>query len=79
MNPLLLVFLLLVASFALSELLVKKPQPTKPASIEDFQIEQVDEGTPQTVFFGDCWQKGWFVLWYGDLRSSPIKSKGGKK
>lgn len=80
--PLIWTIGLLVASAALSALaglLQKKPAPPKPAGIGDFQIPQIDENTPQGVFFGDCWTGGWQVLWYGDLRTTGIKPPGGKK
>ncbi len=62
----------LVASTLLQALLVK-PQSVKPASLADFDFPQVDEGTPQAVFFGDCWTEGWFILWYGNFRTTKIK------
>jgi hypothetical protein len=66
----------LVASVAIQAILVKTPS-TKPAALEDFDFPQVNEGTPQAVFFGDCWTDGWMVLWYGNYRTSKI-TKGGK-
>ncbi len=50
-----------------------KPQRQAPASLEDFDFPQVEEGTPQAVFFGDCWTQGWMILWYGNLRTTKIK------
>lgn len=67
----------LVASTAISALLVK-PQNTPPAALEDFDFPQSDENTPQAVFFGDCWTEGWFVLWFGNYRTTKIRSKGKK-
>jgi hypothetical protein len=63
----------LVASYAIQALLVK-PQNQKPASLEDFDFPQAEEGTPQAVFFGDCWTEGWMVLWYGNYRTTKITS-----
>lgn len=67
----------LVASTAIQALLVR-PQNQKAASISDFDFPQADEGTPQAVFFGDCWTEGWMVLWFGNYRTTKIKSKGKK-
>lgn len=64
----------MVAATAISALLVK-PQTRKPTALEDFEFPQVDEGTPQAVFFGDCWTDGWFVLWYGNYRTKKVKQK----
>jgi hypothetical protein len=70
---------LLVASFAIQALITPKPEKPKPAGMDEFDFPQTDEGTPQSVFFGDCWTSDWVVLWYGNLRTSAVKSKGGKK
>jgi len=66
----------LVASTAIQALLVK-PQSVEAASSEDFDFPQVDEGTPQMVVFGDVWTDGWFVLWFGNMRTQKVKK--GKK
>ena len=50
----------------------------KPATLSDFDLPQVDEGTPQCVVFGDVWVNDWMVLSYGNLRVKAIKSKSGK-
>lgn len=68
---------LLVASYAIT-MLTMKTQNQQPASLEDFDIPQVDEGTPHAVVFGDVWLEGWQVLWYGNYRTTKIKSKGKK-
>lgn len=57
---------------------VRTPTQT-PAAFEDFDFPQADEGTPQAVYFGECWSTGWMVLDVGDYRATPIKKKGGKK
>lgn len=70
-------FALIVVGYILMGLIAPK-QKTKPASLDDFDIPQVDDGTPHAVVFGDCWLEGWQVLWFGNLRTTKIKS-GGKK
>lgn len=70
---------MLVASFAIQALIQPKPEMPKPASLEDFDFPQVDEGTPQSVVFGDVWISDWHVLWFGNMRTSEVKSSGGKK
>ncbi len=70
---------LLIASYAIQALTTPKTDPQKPAALEDFDFPQFEEGTPQSVVFGDVWTEDMFVLWYGNLRTSAIKSSGGKK
>ncbi|PZR90345.1 MAG: hypothetical protein DI537_19205 [Stutzerimonas stutzeri] len=70
---------LLVASYVIQVVITPKPEVQKPAALEDFDMPQVEEGTEQAVIFGDNWTPDWIVLWYGNLRTSPIKSSGGKK
>lgn len=68
--------IMLAVSMLLSMLLVKRQTP-KPASLEEWEFPQWKEGTPQTIVFGDVWIPGQ-VVWYGNYRTSKIKS-GGKK
>lgn len=69
----------LVASFVLSLLMTPKTIVPKPAAFEDFEFPQADEGTPQAVYFGECWSTSWMVLAVGDYRTSAIRKRGGKK
>lgn len=57
------------------------PKPPKPraAELKDIDAPTADEGRPVPVVFGTVLVKGVNVVWYGDLRTTPIKSKGGKK
>lgn len=73
-----------VISSAILALTAKRPSappPPSPASLSDFQIPQINEGTPQVVIFGTVWIPDWLVLWYGDLETVPITQTagGGKK
>lgn len=70
--------IVLVASYV-SAALAPKPEPPKPSTLDDFDAPTADDGRPVPVVFGDAWIKGPNVIWYGDLRSTPIKKKGGKK
>lgn len=67
----------MVVSTVIQAILIK-PQTQPPASLEDFDFPQADEGTPQAVYFGDCWSDGWMILWYGNYRTSKIVAKGKK-
>lgn len=67
----------LVASYVIQSFLVK-PINNNPASIEEFDFPQFEEGTPQAVLFGDGWTEGWMVLWFGKYRTIKIRSKGKK-
>lgn len=69
--------LLMVASYVIQYATMKTQNP-KAASLEDFDIPQFEEGTPHAIVFGDVWLEGWFVLWYGNFRTTKIKSKGKK-
>ena len=59
--------------------LVTRPHPPKPpaATLNDINIPTIDQGTPIAVVFGEVWVDNWMVLWYGALRTTPIK-QGGK-
>lgn len=72
-------FVLLAASYAITASMAKRQPAKKPAALEEFDFPQADEGTAQPVVFGDVWVSEWMVLWYGDYQVTPIKKKGGKK
>ena len=50
-----------------------KAQQQPPASFDDFDFPQADEGTPQAVIFGDCWSEDWMVLGVGNYRTTEIR------
>lgn len=67
----------MVASYVVNSFLMKQPQQ-KPASADEFDFPQSEEGTPQAVLFGDAWTTGYQTVWHGNMRTKKIKS-GGKK
>lgn len=71
--------ILLVVSYIVSAALAPKPPKPKPAALNDFDIPMAEQGRPIPVVFGTVLLTGANVMWYGDLRTTPIKSKGGKK
>lgn len=70
---------LLIASMVITALMAPKPVKPKPAAITDFQFPQVQDGTPQSVIFGDVWSPDYQILWYGNLRTTDIRQSNGKK
>ena len=54
------------------------PKPT-PAGLDDIGAPTAEEGREIPVLFGTRDIRGINVVWYGDLVTIPIKSKGGKK
>jgi hypothetical protein len=77
MELLLIAVLALAVSYVIQAFIAKRPK-IKPAALEDWEFPQADEGTPQTVFFGDAWQDGASIMHYGNYRTIKIKSKGKK-
>lgn len=71
--------LLVVASVLLAVALAPKQVPPKPTAFEDIDFPQAEEGTPQAVFFGDCWSGDWMVLSVGNYRTTAIEGGGGGK
>ncbi|HWH75544.1 MAG TPA: hypothetical protein VNV16_14900 [Methylibium sp.] len=69
---------IVVASFVASALAPKPPAP-KPASLQDFDVPTAEEGRPIPVAFGTVTVTGPNVIWYGELRTTAIRKKGGKK
>ncbi len=76
---LVIAFVLMAISYAITASMARRPPAKKPASMEDFEFPQAEEGTGQMIVFGDVWQPDWMVLWYGDFKVTAIKKKAGKK
>lgn len=70
--------ILFVVSIAVSIASRPKSQNAKPPALADFGVPTVEEGREIQVLHGECWVDDPNVLWYGDLRTSPIKASGGK-
>jgi len=66
-----------VATFIVSLVLAASMRPksqSQPASgLNDVQAPTADEGLPVPVLFGTRVIEGPNCVWYGDLRSEPIK------
>lgn len=70
--------IVLVANIV-SAALRPRPEGPKAASIGDVDAPTADDGRPIPVVFGTVWLSGPNVVWYGDMRTSPITKGGGKK
>ncbi len=68
---------ILIASAALSYAMRPRMQGPQPAAFEDIQFPQFEEGTPQSVVFGDVWCNDWMVLGVGNYRTSEVRKKVG--
>lgn len=71
--------ILLIASTLITMAMMPKQQGALPTAFEDIDFPQAEEGTPQAVFFGDCWTGDWMVLAVGNYRVDELKESGGKK
>ena len=65
-----------VITTIISYALQPKPPTPQPGKVE---IPTVEEGRKIGILFGSRWIKGPHIFWWGDVRTTPIKSKGGKK
>ena len=68
-----------VVALVISYSLTPKPQNAKPAGLEEIQAPTAEVGREIPVLFGTRDLTGPNVVWYGDLRTVPVKKSGGKK
>ena len=66
---------MLFATYALAP----KAQSTPPPGMDQIKVPTAEEGREIPVLFGCREIKSPNVVWYGDMRTNAIKSKGGKK
>ncbi|MEC5319047.1 hypothetical protein VSX61_08865 [Brenneria populi subsp. brevivirga] len=64
----------MVASYFINQAIARKNQTSaQPVTADEWDFPQTEEGTPQCIFFGDCWTPDWQVLDYGNYRYEAIK------
>ena len=69
------VALALIGGYALRP----KPQTQPPKGLSQIKAPTADDGREIPVLFGCRHLRGPNVVWYGDLRTTPIRTEGGKK
>ena len=68
-----------VISYAVAVITAPSVESPKPVGIDEIEVNTAEEGSPILAVFGKPWIKSANCVWYGDLRTTKIKSKGGKK
>ncbi len=68
-----------IATTIISYLLTPKPQGQPTPSPGEIKAPTAEEGREIPVLFGTRDIEGPNIVWYGHIRTVPIKSKGGKK
>lgn len=66
---------IVIAYIVASALAPKPPSPDRPV-LDDIEAPTADEGRPIPVVFGSVKVTGPNVIWYGDLKTTKIKSGG---
>jgi hypothetical protein len=81
MDPFTYAAIMIATSIIITSMMMPSAQNLNrpPEQFNDFDFPQAEEGTPQCVFFGECWSPDWTVLGVGDYRTTPIYSDGGGK
>lgn len=69
----------MVVALIVAVALAPRPPIPKPPALEDFDVPVAEQGLDIPWVFGEGEVKGYNVVYFGDLSSSPIKVKGGKK
>ena len=68
-----------ILSYAVTVLTAPSIESPKPVGLDELDVNTAEEGSPILAIFGKPWIKSANCVWYGDLRTTKIKSKGGKK
>ncbi len=71
----LIVFIIgLFVAFSMQPKAVVPPPP----SLDDMQVPTAEPGRPIPVIFGTRLVKAPNIVWYGDLKYTPVQTEGGK-
>lgn len=74
----LIAFAISIALSFVTYMLQPKPKKPAPGIVEDSSVPLAKASDPIPKIYGTCYIKSSNVVWYGDLRTTPIKKKGGK-
>ena len=69
----------IVISAIVSAALAPKPPQPKPPELDEIDAPVAEEGKPIGVVFGTVTVRSPNVVWWGDLATTAIRKKGGKK
>jgi uncharacterized membrane protein len=72
--PIWILIAAVIASVAISFLLMPKVKAPKPPSLDDYDNPTAEAGRPVPVVFGTIMVKGLNVLWYGNKHIRTSKS-----
>ena len=70
---------LAVVMVAAAYYLAPKPLQQPPPGLDNIELPTAEEGREIPVLFGSREIRGANVVWWGDVNTTAIKSKGGKK
>lgn len=70
--------IVLVISLIIGIAMAPKPQNAKPPALAEFDAPTIDEGTDIQWIHGECIVADPNIGWYGNLRTTPIRTKSGK-
>lgn len=69
-------FVMTIVSYALQAAAAPKPEKPQPGKLD---TPTAEEGSNIPVVFGTVIIKSSNIIWYGDARTTAIKTKSGKK
>jgi hypothetical protein len=75
------IFLVKLAVVMAASYLIQKSMGSGSSGVTsagEVQVPTAREGGSIPVVFGTCWVGNQNVVWYGDVKTQPIKASGGK-
>lgn len=72
MNFVIQALIMIAISLIITTSMAPKPAKREPEQFEDLDFPQTDDGTPQTVIFGDVWINDWTIVGIGNYRTTEM-------
>jgi hypothetical protein len=69
---------LLIVALVVAYAMAPKPPEPEPPELNDIDAPTAEEGKDIPVLFGTCLIRSPNIVWYGKLRTTPIRKKAGK-
>lgn len=72
MNFVIQALIMIAISLIISTSMAPTPAKREPEQFEDLDFPQTDDGTPESVVFGDVWISDWTILGLNNYRTTEM-------
>lgn len=78
MDPITWIYLIVMLVVLIAAIALAPHPKSQPPNDADLQVPTAEDGREVMDIAGECWIDDANVIWYGNLRTRPVKADSGK-